>query len=100
MAYIGGKWKVRIIHQLTENKKRFSDLRSHIPDISEKMLSGQLKALILDGLVVRTAYAEVPPRVEYELTEEGKTLIPVIEVLAAWGNYKADQGKVVESSSL
>ena len=96
MDYIGGKWKTVVLWYLRKDRKRFSELKKHIPDITEKMLSLQLKALQEDGLVERRAYPEVPPRVEYELTEEGKSLIPVLEVLAAWGRYKGDQGKLVK----
>lgn len=98
MGFIGGKWKPGLLWHLRDGKKRFSELSIHLPDITEKMLSTQLKALMMDGLVKRKAYAEVPPRVEYELTDEGKTLLPVLEVLAAWGNYKADQGELVKLS--
>ena len=96
MDYIGGKWKSVVIWYLRKDRKRFSELRRLIPDITERMLSLQLKALQESGLVLRKAYAEVPPRVEYELTEEGKILVPVLEAMAAWGRYKADQGKIVK----
>jgi DNA-binding HxlR family transcriptional regulator len=89
MNYISGKWKTVVLWYLRKEKKRFSELRAHIPDITDKMLSVQLKALEQDGIVSRTVYPEVPPRVEYELTEEGKTLIPVLEAVAGWGRNKA-----------
>lgn len=85
MSFIGGKWKVVVLWYLRKEKKRFNELKKHIPDITEKMLSLQLKALEEDGIVRRTVYAEVPPRVEYELTKFGQTLIPALEEIARWG---------------
>lgn len=97
MHYIGGKWKAVVLWYLRKDKKRFSELKALIPDITDKMLSVQLKALEEDGLIKRTVYSEVPPRVEYEFTEEGKSMIPVVEAIAAWGNSKANrEGKMVE----
>jgi DNA-binding HxlR family transcriptional regulator len=85
MHFIGGKWKTVVLWYLKKDKKRFSELKKLIPDITEKMLSLQLKTLEEDGIVKRTLYPEVPPRVEYELTEFGKTLIPMLEEIAKWG---------------
>ena len=96
MRYIGGKWKAVVLWYLRNKKRRFGELKSLIPDITDKMLSVQLKSLEEDGLVVRTVYPEVPLRVEYELSEEGKTIIPVVEALASWGRSKAErEGKLV-----
>ncbi len=97
MHFIGGKWKTVVLWYLCKDKKRFSELKRHIPEITEKMLSLQLRELEKDGFVQRTVYPEVPPRVEYALTEEGKTLIPLLEAMAAWGRKKGkEQGKMVE----
>lgn len=97
MHYIGGKWKAVVLWYLRKEKKRFKELKELIPDITDKMLSIQLKALEEDGIIKRTVYPEVPPRVEYEITEEGKTIIPVIETIAHWGRAKAEsEGKLVE----
>jgi DNA-binding HxlR family transcriptional regulator len=85
MHFIGGKWKTVVLWYLKKEKKRFSELKKLIPDITEKMLSLQLKTLEEDGIVKRTLYPEVPPRVEYELTDFGKTLIPMLEEIAKWG---------------
>jgi DNA-binding HxlR family transcriptional regulator len=85
MRFIGGKWKTVVLWYLRKEKKRFSELKKHIPDITEKMLSLQLKALEEDGIVTRTIYPEVPPRVEYELTPFGQTMIPMLEEIALWG---------------
>ena len=95
-AFIGGKWKAVVMWYLRKDKKRFSQLKDVIPDITDKMLSLQLRALEVDSLVKRTVYPEVPPRVEYELTKEGKSLIPVLEAMAEWGRNKAKKdGKTV-----
>ena len=85
MSFIGGKWKAVVLWYLRNEKKRFSELKKHIPGITEKMLSLQLKALEEDGIVKRTVFAEVPPRVEYELTEFGQTLLPALKEIARWG---------------
>jgi DNA-binding HxlR family transcriptional regulator len=85
MGYIGGKWKTVVLWYLRKEKKRFSELKARIPDITEKMLSLQLKELERDGIVKRKVYAEVPPRVEYSLTDFGKSLVPVLESIADWG---------------
>ena len=96
-SFIGGKWKTVVLWYLRKDKKRFKELKDLIPDITDKMLSIQLRALEEDGLVKRTIYPEVPPRVEYELTKEGKTLIPVLEAIAEWGRTKAKKdGKMVK----
>ena len=91
MHYIGGKWKAVVLWYLRKEKKRFGELKALIPDITDKMLSIQLKALEEDGIISRTVYPEVPPRVEYAFTEEGKSLIPVVEAIARWGREKAEQ---------
>ena len=97
MDYIGGKWKTVVLWYLRKKEKRFSELRQLIPAITEKTLSVQLKQLERDGFISRKVYAEVPPRVEYALTEEGKLLLPVLEDLAAWGRRTAEiRGKIEE----
>jgi DNA-binding HxlR family transcriptional regulator len=99
-AYIGGKWKTVVLWYLRKNKKRFSELKELIPDITDKMLSLQLRSLEEDGLLKRTVYPEVPPRVEYVLTKEGKSLIPVLEAMAEWGRHKAAKdGKMIKVAS-
>lgn len=98
MSYIGGKWKTVVLWYLRKKTMRFGELKKQIPDITEKMLSLQLKALEEDGLVKREVYAEVPLRVEYSLTDFGKTLIPVIEAIAAWGrNLGETEGEILEA---
>jgi DNA-binding HxlR family transcriptional regulator len=95
MNFVGGKWKAIVLWYLRKGAKRFGEIKKLIPPITEKMLSLQLKELEKDGIVKRTIFAEVPPRVEYELTEEGKTLLPLIEEIAAWGRRKASLEGVV-----
>jgi DNA-binding HxlR family transcriptional regulator len=97
MDYIGGKWKTVVLWYLRNKTMRFGELKKQIPDMTEKMLSIQLKKLEEDGLVKRKVFAEVPLRVEYSLTEFGKTLVPVLEAIAKWGRELGDKkGKVIE----
>lgn len=96
MHFIGGKWKAVVLWYLRKDKKRFGELKKLIPDITDKMLTLQLRALEEDGLVSRKVYPQVPPRVEYALTEEGKSMVPVVETIAKWGRDKAEkEGKLV-----
>lgn len=82
---IAGKWKLLIIYTLSHaDAIRFSDLHRSIPEVSQKVLTAQLRDLVKDGLVNRKAYPEVPPRVEYSLTEKGLSLCPVLSLLADW----------------
>ena len=89
MEYIGGKWKTVVLWYLRKDTRRFKDLKKLIPGITEKMLSLQLKQLEKDGIINRKVFAEVPPRVEYCLTQEGKTLLPILEELGKWGRWKS-----------
>ncbi|MGV3635180.1 MAG: winged helix-turn-helix transcriptional regulator [Pseudorhodoplanes sp.] len=82
---IDGKWKGIILYHLQMNPLRFGELRRKLNAITQRMLTKQLRALEASGLVTRTVFAEVPPRVEYELSEEGRRLQPVIEALRLWG---------------
>jgi DNA-binding HxlR family transcriptional regulator len=83
---IGGKWKVVILFHLThEGTHRFAVLRRKIPGVSERMLTQQLRELEEDGIVHREVYPEVPPKVEYSLTDYGTTLRPITEVMCEWG---------------
>ncbi|WP_068620213.1 winged helix-turn-helix transcriptional regulator [Paenibacillus tuaregi] len=86
VAVIGGKWKMVILYLLAENQPvRFNDLKRQIGAITYKTLSSQLKELEADGLVRRKEYPQVPPKVEYSLTDKGETLLPVMESLCEWG---------------
>ena len=83
---IGGRWKILILSKLENQKLRFSDLKREFSYITERMLTLQLRALEQDGLVKRTVYAKVPPRVEYELTEMSVAFGPIFKQLSEWGN--------------
>ena len=85
MNIIGGKWKPIVIYLITIGKNRFSLLQKAIPDISKQMLVNQLREMEEDNLIERIIYAEIPPRVEYKLSEYGKTVLPIIDVMADWG---------------
>jgi DNA-binding HxlR family transcriptional regulator len=78
LELIGGKWKLLIVYQLAENALRLSELKKRLPDISEKMLIQELKNLTESQLVLRINHGEVPPRVEYTLTEKGRLVLPLI----------------------
>lgn len=82
----GGKWKGVILFHLSHGKKRFNELSKLLTKISPRVLTKQLRDLEDDGLVHRKIYAEVPPRVEYSLTNKGQTLVPILVSLQEWGN--------------
>tara|TARA_R110002020_G_scaffold474222_3_gene705010 strand:- start:95 stop:451 length:357 start_codon:yes stop_codon:yes gene_type:complete len=87
MGIIGGKWKTVILFHLMNEKLRYNELRKSMPTVTERTLSLQLKALEEDGLVKRKVYTSKPPlKVEYSLTDFGKTLIPLIQSIADWGD--------------
>ena len=87
---IGSKWKLLILRDLLTGTKRYNELRKSLPDISQKVLTTSLKSMVDDGIIIRTAYPEVPPRVEYSLSELGESMRPVIKVMEEWGNeYKS-----------
>lgn len=89
LSLIGDKWKVLILRDLMEGTMRFGELRRSIGTVSQKVLTSQLRDMEAQGLVHRKVYAEVPPRVEYSLTETGKSLKPVLESMRNWGeDYK------------
>ncbi len=91
MGIIGGKWKTVILYHLINKTLRYNELRKEMPTVTERTLSLQLKALEEDGLVNRKVYTSKPPlKVEYSLTEFGNTLIPLIQSIADWGDFVAE----------
>ena len=84
LVLIGGKWKPVILHYLTSGTRRFGEIVVRMPTISRKVLTEQLTELEKDNLISRTQYKEIPPRVEYALTELGKSLAPVLDEMAMW----------------
>ena len=92
---IGGKWKPIVILMIYDNKNRFSLLRKAIPLISKQMLVNQLRELEDDKLINRTIFPEVPPRVEYELTEYGKTVLPIIYEMGKWGKIDMEKYPII-----
>lgn len=90
LSLIGNKWKVLILRDLMEGTMRFGQLKKSVGDISQKVLTAQLRDMEESGLVARKVYAEVPPRVEYSLTELGLSLKPVLDAMVEWGtDYKS-----------
>jgi DNA-binding HxlR family transcriptional regulator len=85
LSVVGGKWKVVILWRLVSGTKRFNELQRSISQITRKMLTEQLRELERDNLIVRTVYPEVPPKVEYSLSDYGRTFIPVMQAMAQWG---------------
>ena len=91
LTLISSKWKVLILRDLMPGKKRFGELKKSVGTVSQKVLTAQLRDMEQSGLVNRKVYAEVPPRVEYSLTDTGKSLEPVLDALKCWGeNYKSN----------
>lgn len=89
LTLIGNKWKVLILRDLLSGTKRFSELKRSLNGVSQKVLTTQLRAMEADGLVHREVFAEVPPRVEYSLTELGRSLKPILDDMVEWGTaYK------------
>ncbi|MBN3491002.1 helix-turn-helix transcriptional regulator [Acholeplasma equirhinis] len=85
----GEKWKFLIIRELLEGKKRFSELKRNIEAISQKVLTQNLRSLEASGLISRTVYPEIPPRVEYALTDLGFSLKPIMDAIRSWGDTYA-----------
>ena len=87
---IGNKWKLLILRNLLARPWRFNELRKSLDGISQKVLTESLRSMESDGIIVRTVYAEVPPRVEYSLSELGETLRPILDAMQAWGQEYKD----------
>jgi len=99
LSLLGSKWKILILRELFVGTKRFGELARGVPNISQKMLTQQLRQMEADNLIKRKIYPEVPPRVEYSLTDIGKSLSPILDSMHKWGarymmqNGKKGQGK-------
>lgn len=90
LTLISDKWKVLILRDLLPGTKRFGELKRSVGNVSQKVLTAQLREMEASGLVVRTVYPEMPPRVEYSLTELGRSLKPILDAMQSWGEqYKA-----------
>ena len=90
LTLIGDKWKVLILRDLMPGTKRFGELKKSVGNVSQKVLTAQLRAMEESGLLTRTVYAEVPPRVEYTLSELGQSLKPILDAMRIWGEgYKS-----------
>ena len=87
LLLISDKWKVLILRDLLQGTKRFSELKKSLGQVSQKVLTSQLRQMETSGLISRTVYAQVPPRVEYSLTELGRSLKPVLDAMVCWGEY-------------
>ncbi len=89
---IGNKWKLLIIRNLLQRPWRFNELQKNLEGISQKVLTDSLRSMEADGIITRTVYPEVPPRVEYALSELGKSMRPILDAMKAWGEeYKAQK---------
>jgi len=98
LGVIGGKWKSLILWHLSFKTLRFSQLQRRLAKVTQKMLTQQLRELEADGLIHREVYAEVPPRVEYSLTELGQSVVPILQQMYQWGKdyLKKTEGQVVD----
>ncbi|AOR80340.1 winged helix-turn-helix transcriptional regulator [Novosphingobium resinovorum] len=90
ISLIDGKWKAVTLYHLQDGPVRFNELRRRSGSVTQRMLTNQLRELETDGLIEREVFAQVPPRVEYRLSERGGTLLPIIEALKTWGDANMD----------
>ncbi|MBF1398557.1 winged helix-turn-helix transcriptional regulator [Prevotella histicola] len=96
LSRVGDKWSMLVLFTLeSNNNQRFKELQRNIPDISQKMLATTLKMLEADGLILRVAFPEIPPRVEYSLTKKGESLLPLINNLISWASDNMED--IIES---
>lgn len=89
LSAIGGKWKALILYHAIPGPRRFNELRRLLPSVTQRMLTQHLRELEADGILLRDVRAQVPPHVEYSLTEKGRSLIPILEAMADWGQANA-----------
>ena len=94
LLLISNKWKVLILRDLMEKTMRYNELKASIGSISQKVLTSNLRAMEADGLLIRTVYPEVPPRVEYTLSEQGRSIKPILDAMWNWGiDYQKQNNK-------
>ena len=93
LEVIGGKWKAAILYRLLDGKKRFNEIKRFFPSLTQRILTHQLRELERDGVLMRKVYAEVPPRVEYSLSDLGRTLEPALRMLSEWGRAHVEEIK-------
>ena len=98
LSVIGGRWKPVLVCHLLQGRKRFGELCRLVPNATQRMITLQLRELETDGVVSRHVYAEVPPRVEYDVTEFGRTLQPILEAMQDWGTSFKERMLAVETS--
>jgi DNA-binding HxlR family transcriptional regulator len=94
LSIVGGKWKLQILYCLLSGTKRFGQLQRLIPRATQQMLTMQLRELEQAGILHRQVYAQVPPKVEYSLTELGRSLEPIVHQIHAWGEWYCDQNDI------
>jgi len=94
-----GKWKLEILWLLSRRLHRFNELKRAIPGVTQHMLTQQLRELEADGMVRRTVYPEIPPRVEYEITEDARRLRPVFEAIFAWSRQRGAAGRDTDAAA-
>jgi DNA-binding HxlR family transcriptional regulator len=96
MSKIGGKWKPIILHRIKVGINRFGVLQRAIPTISKQMLTSQLRELEQDGFIERKIFAEIPPRVEYSISQNGETIFPLLDSIEKWGKHQLNVNSSVE----
>jgi DNA-binding HxlR family transcriptional regulator len=99
LEVLGGKWKGMVLHRLIFGTLRFSELRRMLPHVTQRMLTRQLRELERDGVIRRRVYAEVPPRVEYSLSEFGLSLKPILLLMGDWGSVYQDKLRKMKMSA-
>jgi DNA-binding HxlR family transcriptional regulator len=92
MEVVGGKWKLFIIQHIGKKTLRYGEIKRAIPDITEKMLIQELKSLVESGIITKKSFGEIPPKVEYTLTEKGKKALPLLKHIQKFGLYLQEQG--------